>query len=195
MSKKFDTITGKELMDKDLPPTRRIVERFLPQGLHILAGAPKVGKSWLTLWLCLQVAKGEPVWGMPTEKGTTLYLCLEDSLNRIQERLSVLTDDAPSNIHFATMAETINGGIVTQLEEFIAENPDVALIAIDTLQCIRNASGDMNVYAADYRDINLLKEITKKYHRHEQDEKRPPRSRGGIFVNRLYNPVSGRVYP
>ena len=86
MSTKLITVTGEELMNKDLPPTRMVVHRLIPQGLHILAGAPKTGKSWLTLWLCLQVAKGEPVWELPTERGTVLYLCLEDSLRRIQDR-------------------------------------------------------------------------------------------------------------
>ena len=43
------------------------------QGLHILAGVPKKGKSWLALWLCQQVAGGEKVWGHPTQQGTVLY--------------------------------------------------------------------------------------------------------------------------
>ena len=68
MSTALKTITGEELMNMELPSTRMIVHRLLPQGLHILAGAPKTGKSWLTLWLCLQISKGEPVWELPTEK-------------------------------------------------------------------------------------------------------------------------------
>ena len=72
------------------------------QGLHILAGSPKVGKSWLALWLAVTVAKGEPVWNMTTRQGTTLYLCLEDSVLRIQNRLFEITEDAPSSVHFCT---------------------------------------------------------------------------------------------
>ena len=59
------------------------------------AGAPKVGKSWLSLWICLCVAQGEKLWDFPTQKGSVLYLCLEDSYARIQNRLLDLTDDAP----------------------------------------------------------------------------------------------------
>lgn len=157
------TITGEELSNMELPPTRMIVHQLIPQGLHILAGAPKTGKSWLTLWLCLQISKGEPVWELPTEKGTVLYLCLEDSYGRIQERMLDLTDYAPPNIHFTTMAETINGGLVKQIETFLAEHPETNLIAIDTLQRIRNVSGDLNAYANDYKDINLLKQIADKH--------------------------------
>ena len=89
--KTLSTIDADTLMSTSLPPTRFIIDRLLPQGLHILAGAPKVGKSWLALWLCLQVAQGTSVWDFPTHRGTVLYLCLEDSLTRIQSRLFQIT--------------------------------------------------------------------------------------------------------
>ena len=73
------TIDGKTLMSQPLTPLNFVVDTLLSQGLHILAGSPKVGKSWLALWLAVTVAKGEPVWGMGVKQGTTLYLCLEDS--------------------------------------------------------------------------------------------------------------------
>ena len=94
---KLITHTGEQLMTLSLPPTRMVVTGLIPQGLHILGGAPKVGKSWLTLWLCIQVARGEPVWELPTEQGTVLYLSLEDSFCRIQNRLWDLTDEVIPN--------------------------------------------------------------------------------------------------
>ena len=94
----LQTIYADTLLSTTLPPTRFIIDRLLPQGLHILAGAPKVGKSWLALWLCLQVAQGTSVWDFPTHRGTVLYLCLEDSLTRIQSRLFQITDDAPEAV-------------------------------------------------------------------------------------------------
>ena len=66
-------LDGETLMSTVLPPIRFVVDKLLPQGLHILAGAPKVGKSWLALWLCLCVAKGEPVWNFPTFRGMTTF--------------------------------------------------------------------------------------------------------------------------
>ena len=36
---------------------------LLPAGLSLLAGASKAGKSWLYLWLCLQLARGGEIWG------------------------------------------------------------------------------------------------------------------------------------
>lgn len=83
MQSRFHTIDGETLMNRPLTPIPFIVQSLIPIGLHILAGAPKVGKSWLALWLCSQVAKGENIWRFATEKKTTLYLCLEDSETRI----------------------------------------------------------------------------------------------------------------
>ena len=77
--KQLQTISGETLMSKPLQPINFVVDTFLSQGLHILAGSPKAGKSWLALWLAVTVAKGEEVWKMSVKQGTTLYLCLEDS--------------------------------------------------------------------------------------------------------------------
>ena len=52
---KLNTIDADTLMSTPLPVTRFIVEGLLPEGLHILAGSPKIGKSWLALWICLRV--------------------------------------------------------------------------------------------------------------------------------------------
>ena len=57
--KKLDTIDADTLLGIPYEPLSFIVEELLPQGLHLLAGAPKIGKSWLALWLCLRVAQGE----------------------------------------------------------------------------------------------------------------------------------------
>ena len=39
---------------------------------------------------------------MSVRQGTTLYLCLEDSTLRIQNRLFEITEDGPANVHFCT---------------------------------------------------------------------------------------------
>jgi len=162
MQKKFTTVDGETLMSQSLMPIKFVVANLIPQGLHILSGAPKIGKSWLVLWLSLQVAKGESAWGFSTTQGTTLYLCLEDSISRIQNRLFNITDDAPPNIHFSTIAENIGSGIEQQIENFVTKHADTKLIVIDTFQKIRNISND-NAYASDYRDISLLKNVADKF--------------------------------
>lgn len=91
--KKFNTITGKELLSKEVREIPFIVKDLIPIGLTLIAGSAKVGKSWLALWLSIAVAKGETVWGYETTRCTTLYLCYEDNEIRIQNRLLEITDE------------------------------------------------------------------------------------------------------
>ena len=160
--KKFQSVDGETLMNTPLPPIRFAVSTLLPQGLSILAGAPKVGKSWLALQICLAVAKGESLWSLPATKCSALYLCLEDSFARIQSRLFDIGDDAPACIHFVILADGIGTGLEEKIESFLSAHPDTALIVIDTLQKVRSLTND-NAYAADYHDVGLLKAIADKH--------------------------------
>ena len=144
---RLQTIDADTLQSTAYEPVSFVVDDLLPQGLHLLAGAPKIGKSWLALWLAVTVAKGEAVWGMGVKQGTTLYLCLEDSTLRIQNRLFEITEDAPASVHFTTNSDTLGKGLEEQLCAFLAEHPDTVLVIIDTLQMIRGAGYD-NTYAA-----------------------------------------------
>ena len=155
---RLQTIDADTLQSTAYEPVSFVVDDLLPQGLHLLAGAPKIGKSWLALWLAVMVAKGDPIWGMGVKQGTTLYLCLEDSTLRIQNRLFEITDNAPASVHFTTNSDTLGKGLEEQLCAFLAEHPDTVLVIIDTLQMIRGTGYD-NTYANDYRDLSVLKRI------------------------------------
>ena len=104
------------------------------------------------------MAKGEPVWNHPVNQGTTLYLCLDDSQLRIQNRLFEITENAPPSVLFCTGSYVLGQGLEEQLEAFLAKHPDTVLVIIDTLQMIRGAGYD-NTYANDYRDLSVLKKI------------------------------------
>ena len=165
MPKKLETMDAETLMTTPMEPLKFIVSGLIPQGLHVLAGSPKIGKSWLSLWICLQVAKGEKVWEFETLRSEVLYLCLEDSFARIQSRLFEITDDAPPTLHFAIMSDAIGNDLEHQIESFLKEHPGTGLIVIDTLQKVRKAApANVNPYAADYDDINALKQIAEKHH-------------------------------
>lgn len=161
--KKLETIDADTLLGIPYEPPSFVVEDLLPQGLHLLAGAPKIGKSWLALWLCLRVAQGAPLWTFATHPCEVLYLCLEDSFQRIQSRLFDLTEDAPPALHFAVMSEQLRSGLVEQIEQFLRERPATGLVVIDTLQRIRGAGSEANPYASDYRDIGVLKAMADRH--------------------------------
>ena len=56
---KLVTMNGNALLNTQFASLRFTAEKILPHGLFILAGSPKIGKSWLALDLCRAVATGE----------------------------------------------------------------------------------------------------------------------------------------
>ena len=165
------TIDAETLLSQ---PTRQppfLVDGLLAPGLYILAGAPKVGKSWLALWFCTRIASGKPVWKFAARPSTVLYLCLEDNRQRIQNRLSETVGGEPddfSSLHFSTEAQMLTGsdrgadtGLLRQLLEFTERHPDTRLIIIDTLQKVRTAA-DVS-YGCDYNDLSLLKSFADQH--------------------------------
>ena len=162
--KRLQTIDADTLQSTAYEPVSFVVDDLLPQGLHLLAGAPKIGKSWLALWLCLRVSQGQPLWNFAVTQGEVLYLSLEDSFQRIQTRLFDLTEDAPPTLHFAIMADTLKRGLEQQIEQFLTDHPAAKLVVMDTLQRVRSAGGDSNLYANDYQDVGLLKQLADKQH-------------------------------
>ena len=97
---KIQLIDAETLYYKPLAHPRMLIDGILADGLAVMAGDSKIGKSWMVLWLCLQISKGEPVWGIPTRKTDVVYLALEDREWRIQQRMQELTEAPPENLHF-----------------------------------------------------------------------------------------------
>ena len=159
------TISAEELLSTPLPPVKWIIPDLLPAGLALFAGPSKAGKSWLTLWLCLQVAQGKPMWGREIEPHTVLYLSLEDTFNRLQKRLLQLvgSEEAPERLVMQTECSSIGQGLEEQLVSFIYQHPDTGLIVIDTLQKVRSSDQNNSMYASDYKEISALKALADKY--------------------------------
>ena len=160
---KLAVIDSETLLDTRLAPTKFCVDTLLPEGLCILGGAPKIGKSWMVLDLCVRVAKGEDIWNLRTRKGTVLYLCLEDSHQRIKNRLNTVTNEGSCDLYFATESKTMADGLCDQIREFYREHPDIVLVAIDTFQLIRDCTAEAS-YAGDYQDMQVLKHLAEELH-------------------------------
>ena len=161
--KRFKTVDGETLMNKQIDHKEEIISSILPVGLTLLAGAPKACKSFFTLNLCIAVAKGESILGFPSKKGTVLYLSFEDTEDRIQSRAMQMTDEMPSNFHFTNQAIKIDEGLIDALDDFIRNHPDTVLIAIDTLNYIRPESKNANLYEKDYNDLIPLHKFTQSH--------------------------------
>ena len=161
---KLQLIDADTLYYKPLAHPKMLIDGVLSDGLAILAGDSKIGKSWMVLWLCLQISKGEPVWGIPTRKTDVVYLALEDREWRIQQRMQELTEAPPENLHFGFSCGQLGSELESQIEAVLQDYPSTGLIFIDTLQMIRdNVSGKVNAYAQDYRDLSSLKKIADNH--------------------------------
>lgn len=158
------TITMTELYQTAFRSRLPIIDGLLYAGAYILAGAPKIGKSFLVAQIAYHVSTGRKLWDFDVHQGTVLYLALEDDYQRIQSRMFMMygMNDTP-NLHFATAAGKIGNGLDEQLENFMREHPNTKLIIIDTMQKIRELGGEAYSYASDYEIIGRLKQFADKY--------------------------------
>lgn len=165
--RKYKSITVKELMQKNLPNPRIIVEKTLYQGVTILAGCPKKGKSWNCLYLGYSVSTGTNFLGFKSEKCDVLYLALEDSENRLQFRLKKVLgeNEMPDGFHLLTNFSTLDNGFLEDLEEELLDHPNIGLIIIDTFQKIRSplSKSSDGGYGKDYIDVSNLKKFADSH--------------------------------
>lgn len=153
------TISAQELLSIEFKNTKSVITRLMPRGTYIFAGASKIGKSWMVLWFANQISLGQPVWDFETSEGEVLYLSLEDTPKRLQERLIEIAGQDVGTIRFATQASIIGNGLEEQLTGFLIKYPKTNLVIIDTLQKIREIGGDKYGYANDYDVIGRIKKI------------------------------------
>lgn len=162
----------------EFEPIRWIVPDLIPEGCTILAGSPKIGKSWMATELCLCAASGgkRPFlnhYKLP-DIGA-LYLALEDSDRRLNDRINKLVGQlpqwsphhapAPSNVHYATEWPILGQGCTEKLTEYLDAYPGTKLVIIDTLQKVRPPAGaNMTAYEMDYKVISAFQQIA--IHRH-----------------------------
>ena len=106
-----------ELYGAKLEHTPMSVPNMLPIGLGVLAGAPKRGKSWLSLALALAVAGGKTFLGQQCRQGDVLYLDLESRKYRVQDRLAkLITGPAPPRLYIAHDAAPLGDELYAQLD-------------------------------------------------------------------------------
>ena len=161
--KKIEYITASDLLEMDLPPVE-----FLAQGLIIGTGLtgfvskPKIGKSWCALDLAISVASGGRFLGRQCAKADVLYLSLEDSFQRLQDRLKKILrgKEVPAGLALAIKSDRIDGELLSGLRDHLKERPETRLIIIDTLQKIRGQPlRSETTYAHDCREVGELKQF------------------------------------
>lgn len=134
----------------------------MAEGTSIISAASKAGKSWFVLDMGLKIAAGKSFFNKQTKQAGVLYLALEDTKKRLQDRMNkVLNGNPPPELfYFATRAPTLENGLLEVFKNHMKEHPETKLIIIDTLQKIRaSASHREGTYQQDYREMGQVKEF------------------------------------
>lgn len=160
-------ISAAELQHMSFPEPRFIVPNLIPEGLTILAGAPKIGKSWMALGVALAVASGDVYLSdMPCDMGEVLYLALEDGHSRLQDRLRklVLRNAVwPRSLELSTEWERLDAGGLERLYKWISRCQNPRLIVVDVLTYIRPTKPDgKNQYQADFYFLSELQTLASR---------------------------------
>ena len=143
-----------------LAPLVYLVAGLLAQGLTILSSAPKLGKSFLCLQLCLALTAGEPFLGRRTERMGVIYMALEDGPRRLQDRMNAILKGkpVPPNLYFITETYQTDNGLYQAMDYYLAQDPSIKLVIIDTFQKVRSAGAMQGKYLFDSREVSGLKQ-------------------------------------
>jgi hypothetical protein len=163
-------ITARALCALEFEPIQYVVPGYIAEGLTLLAGKPKIGKSWLSMDIALAVsAGGACLGGIGCESGDVLYLALEDNRRRLQSRIRKLWEievlanrtPVPERLHLATEWPRANEGGVAAIREWIDRHPGARLVIVDVLAMFKAiAKGrDQTLYEADYLAIKELQSL------------------------------------
>jgi AAA domain/IclR helix-turn-helix domain len=154
------------LQTKIFPPIAYVVPGYIAAGCTILAGRPKIGKSWLMLDTAIAVALGPErhcLGNIQCAQGDVLYLALEDNERRMQNRVTKILGISakwPEAFHYQTQWPRANEGGLDGIRAWIAEHPRARLVVIDTLAMFRSPRRkDQQPYECDYEAISGLQKL------------------------------------
>src|SRR6056297_1163000 len=155
-----EMFSARELQVMEFPPVSWVVPGLLPEGLTILAGKPKLGKSWLALDMACQVAAGGELLGRPGEEGGVLYAALEDNKRRLKSRLQKSAPHQqqwPDKLHMATDWPRLDQGGLVALDTWLGRSPYARLAILDTLATVKpHGRATDQQYQSDYESLRGL---------------------------------------
>lgn len=158
-----------ELRREVFEPIRYVVPGYIAEGCTLLAGRPKLGKSWMVLEFGHAVASGGTcLGGIQCEQGDVLYLALEDNKRRLQRRgdkvLGSFGAEWPAALEFATEWPRANEGGLQFIREWILSKTNPRLVIVDVLAMFKPVRGDReSLYEADYNAIKGLQALASEF--------------------------------
>ena len=126
------TWTVDELLSTEFPDPKWAVPGIIPEGLTILGGRPKKGKSFMALQIAHSIATGGKFFDRDVEQGEVLYYALEDNQRRIKERLIHMGVRPGTPITFRYEIKPLHEGGISELFTEIIQDR-YRYIVVDTL--------------------------------------------------------------
>lgn len=158
--------TFDQLVTSSLPPISWVVADLVPEGTTLLAGPPKLGKSWFVLDLAISVATGRPFLGAPTIAGDVLVLALEDNARRLQGRTKSILGKTPlppaDALRFRTIAPHLGTGLEEVINQWAGSVPSPRLVVIDTLGRVQGRAKD-DPYSASVAELGSLQALASAH--------------------------------
>ncbi len=156
-----------DLMATTFPVPRWAVPGIIAEGVTVLGGPPKIGKSWFSYGLAVAVATGGKALGrIDVVQGDVLYLALEDTPRRLQNRLATIlgSDPAPARLDLWTTCPPLPTTGAAEIGAWLDTHPDARLVIIDVLVRVRGTPPPgQSIYEADYRAVAWAKKIADTY--------------------------------
>ncbi|WP_316192414.1 MULTISPECIES: AAA family ATPase [unclassified Bradyrhizobium] len=159
----------RELRKKKFPPQKWIVPDLLTEGVTVLGGKPKVGKSWLALDVALAVQAGGEVLGKKVEQGSVLFLALEDTDRRIQARvdkvLGTFKGEWPDLAYYTEWPKLAEDG-VEAIRHWLRDADNPRLVVVDVLEQVRkheDGRSKKTQYSADYEVLAPLRALAGEF--------------------------------
>ena len=162
-----EIFSAADLQKMDFAPVKTVVPGIFVEGLTLLCGKPKAGKSWLLLHAAHAIASsGFTLGHLHCLQGDVLYCSLEDPKRRLQSRMRKLFGDQShsARLHFKIKMPRLMQGGLAMLRDWIKSVPEPRLIAIDTLAMVRMPNRkDQSVYDADYAAVVELRNMAQEF--------------------------------
>lgn len=155
------SMTWEELEKVKISPLTFTIDKLLPQGLFILAGAPKIGKSWLTLDLCVAVADDKNWLDHKATQGNVMYYALEDNWRRLQSRIKMQHGTLTNKKSLQLIIKPTDiTGLGNAIFAQVKAHPNTRLVCIDTIAYVRDYNSTSIIsYSHDRKDMAAIKEI------------------------------------
>jgi hypothetical protein len=160
-AKRATHMTLAQLLDADFPEPTYAVTELVQKGLTILAGRPKLGKSWLVLDLALAISTNKKAMGsFDCEQGDVLMLALEDGLPRLRSRFAKLGAKRTSQLDIHTEWARGKDGVDAIQRWHDAHQATGRMVVVDTITRMRPPSTpNRNAYQADAEALEPLQRL------------------------------------